>query len=260
MIKSSRVWLIAAALVAGLLIAAACGGGGSDNGDEGPTATASSNGGGDEPTATASADTGNDNGDAAGALQNFADEFGQQEMHVTYEFTSSIDGSSGSFVIYWQPPDNWRVDIISDEGEASIIQNADGTYLCTPDAGGSCLASPVAAGTMPVPFLSAFTNPDEFDSFIGSNFQGVNLHSSSDTIAGVSATCYSGSAEGGTGEVCFADNGILLRIRASDPVDGDFTFEATEVSDQVSDSDLEPPYPIQDLGDLIPEGVDIPNP
>lgn len=245
MSRTLKVGLLLLALIGGLLIAAACG---DDNGD--------GDDGDDEPTAVETMDdTGDGNGDGdedgngATDLSDLAGELQNQEMRVRYDFTSSVDGSAGSFVLYWKPPDRWRIDFIMDGEEGSFIQTADATYICSDDgSGGSCFSSPLGAEAIGLPFLSIFTDPTGLEDTLGDEIFGVDVDTSSDNIAGMDATCYSGSADEGTGEVCIgSDTPILLRIRATDTVSGDFEMVATEVETSVDDADLEPPYPVEEI-------------
>jgi hypothetical protein len=251
MSKPLRAGLRLLALIGGLLIAAACSDSNNDDDDDGePTAVETMEG--DEATPPDGEGDGDGDGDGDGStFSDFADEFGDQEMVVTYEFTSSVDGSAGSFTIFWKPPDRWRFDVTSDEGTATFLQTPDGVYICSDDgSGGGCFLSPGGASAVPFPFLSYFTDPTSLEGLLASA-EGVDLDSSSDNIAGVDATCYSGSTEEGSGQVCFgSDNGILLRIRGSDTTTGDFTMEATSVETSVDDADLEPPYPVQEIPGL----------
>ena len=253
MSKSIRLWLILFAMAGSLIIAAACGGDddkddGDDNGQ--PTAEETS---GPDADATEPGDNGAD-GDAASQLENLAGRFATNDVKIAYDFSSSAAGTTtgGSMTLYWKPPDASRVDFSSgDSGDVTFISQGDTSYICSAEeGGGTCIESPGGAG-LPLPFLSFLTDPEGLSGLVGQNILGVDLDESSETIAGQDGTCFSGDAAGASFEYCFSEDGVLLRL--SSGVSGeDFTLEATSVEGSVSDSDVEPPYPVTDIGGLTP--------
>ena len=51
-----------------------------------------------------------------------------------------------------------------------------------------------------------------------------------------------------SGQVCYADGGLLLRISSTGDAGG--SFEATEAGTEVSDADFEPPFEVIDLSSI----------
>ncbi len=246
-----RTLLIGAVLLVGaLLLACGSDNGGDSNGpsdgppDDSPTEPADANG--DQPA-----------GDAATELRDVAGGFGEQEIKIEYRFTSGLaDGTGdGTMTLYWKPPDSQRTDISTSEGDVTLITTPSATYICTSEVdGGQCLESPFSDSFTPG-FFDIFTDPDSLTVQIDTSFGGADVDRSSRTIAGQDATCFSvsGAVEGETGdaEYCFRDDGVLLLMRATDSLSGgEFSLEALSIEDSVSDSDLEPPYEVFDLGDL----------
>ncbi|MCH7488910.1 MAG: hypothetical protein IIB23_04700, partial [Chloroflexi bacterium] len=117
--------------------------------------------------------------------------------------------------------------------------------------------SPIGDSLTP-DFFDIFTEPDILIDQIDAVLGDLNVDRSNRTIAGQDATCFSisGTIDGETGavEYCFRDDGVLLLLRAAGgPGDGDggeSSLEAISVEDSVSDSDLEPPYDVLDVGDI----------
>ena len=244
-----RPLLIAAGLLAGALLLAC--GSDSDGDADGPSD--------DSPTEPADAVGDLPAGDAATELRNLAAGFGLREIKIEYQFTSSsADGDDdGTMTLYWKPPDAQRTDISTSAGDVTLITTASATYICTSEEGGQCLESPIGDSFMPS-FFDIFADPDNFIGEIDASLGGANVDRSSRTIAGQDATCFSISGmiddETGTAEYCFRDDGVLLLLRAAggpdSADDGEFSLEAISVEDSVSDSDMEPPYEVFDLGDL----------
>lgn len=120
------------------------------------------------------------------------------------------------------------------------------TYVCSGfDAQGSCFLTDAAeaeAQTAPVDAL--YSIPREL---VQSGITGV-VSTSSDTIAGQSATCFTADLldDPGTSEFCFSNNsGLPLRMRSEDTL-----FEATFVGPP-TDEDFECcPYEVIDLDDI----------
>jgi hypothetical protein len=240
-----RAGLLVFVLVAGLLAFAACGDDDSDVDGGEPTATSEPSDG--EPTEPS--DGAGGDGDAASELQDLAGRALDQELKITYQFAGG--GLDGTMTLAWLPPNSWRVDLASADGDFTLINAGEGSFFCTSDGGeGTCLSIPGGGDALDVPFLGFLTNPDELSSFVVGSFAGVDVERSSDSIAGEDVTCYSvaGEVEGeeGSGTFCFNDDGVMLRMQASSP-EGDFTLEATDFSSDVSEADFEPPYPVQDL-------------
>ena len=253
--SSLRYVLIVVALLAGTLFVA-CGGDSDDNGE--PDS--------DEPTAEQPADgddgdDGDDDGDVSGDLRAFADRFGISEVTIEYKLTASggDDDFDGTMTLYLKPPDAWRMDLATPDGDIALINDGSTTYLCASEGGeGQCFESPID-DALPIPFLNIFTDPGGFDDLIGTSLGAVDVSQSTREIAGQDATCFevSGEFDGDSGEAeyCFRDDGVLLLLRGSGSGDeggGEFSLEATSVSDSVSDEDFQPIYDVLDLGDLIP--------
>jgi len=245
-----RIWLAAIAVLGGALLLA-CGGGDDDKKDDG---------GGAEPTATASADgdvTPADGGDgdggdgASGDLTELAGAWATKQAKITYNITSSADTAGGTYTVYWNPPDEWRLDASSGGTEAGIfIKNADGEYICSPDGsgGGACISSPGL--TIPVPFLGTFFDVDDYENFVEGSFGGVGADKSEETIAGIDAQCYTitSNITGAESETqwCVSDDGLPLRVRVS--AGGvDYAFEATSAEGSVADADFELPYEVLEI-------------
>ncbi len=252
-----RYFLIVAALLAvGLL--AACGSddddgddnGSGDNAAEQPVDGDDDDGDGDD---NGDGDGDGDSGDSSDELREFAGQFGISEVKVTYTMSGlGVGGDDGQMVLYSKPPDRWRMDIANADGDITMISNGDSTLMCASDGdGGTCFESPLG-DALPIPFLNIFTDPGGFGDLVDNTF-GVDVDRSSREIAGQDATCFSFSGDEGSGEYCFRDDGVLLLLRAEE-FDGEetFTMEATDVSNSVSDSDLEAPYDILDIGGIIP--------
>ena len=258
---SLKYLLLVAVLLAGALLFAACGSddNGGDNGSDGTTTDQPADDGDDnDDDGDDNGDSGDDSGDISDELRALAGQFGVTEVKITYNFSSpgltDTDPEIVSqMVLYSKPPDRWRMDIISPDGDISMIFDGETTLMCAADGdGGLCFESP-AGEDIGVPFLNIFTDPGDFDNLIGSAL-GVDVSRSTREIAGQDASCFSFSGEidgtDGSGEYCFRDDGVLLLMRAESGGIVEFSMEAVEVRDSVSDEDLEPPYEVLDLGDL----------
>jgi hypothetical protein len=237
-----RTLLASIAVLALGLFLAGCGGGGDDDDDDdtgdGPTAEATDDSGADE------GDGGDDTGASSDELKDLAGRFADQEVKISYDFTLS-GADSGTFTLYWKPPDAWRMDFSSAGSEGSLITRAGASYLCTE---GQCIETP-AGSASPLPFFSFITDPDALGSLIDSSVAGVGVDESERKIAGEDARCFSyGSdvAGAGSGEFCFSEDGVMLYF-STEAAGTTTTMEATEVELSVSDADLEPPYPIMEI-------------
>jgi hypothetical protein len=169
-------------------------------------------------------------------LSDLVNKVGTKTVKATYTFSGTGATGEETFTLYSRRPDS-RVDVTSG-GQTSIFISAGGTdYICY-DSSQTCSVSPVPLAST-LPFLAFVTDPQALSGVVGSG-----LDHSTKTVAGEDADCYSASAAGATSEVCFNNDGILVRLHAG--VSGsDFTMEATSVSGTVSDSDLTPPYSVQ---------------
>jgi len=243
-------WLLAllsVALVAAMLLLAACGGDDDeeqdDGGDSGPTATETADGG-DETI-----DAGDGGDDAASNLSALADNYEDFTGVVTYETTGFADGSFTSMKIY-KGENASRVDYEGTDATGTILSTADAIYLC---GEGICLKYSSGDSSLdPTAGLTALLSAQSISDAYGDLPDGVDVSESSQEIAGVDATCYSYTGEidetesgDESGEICVSESGLLLRLKFSGSGGGQ--FEATEATDDVSDDDFEPPFPVTEL-------------
>jgi len=236
----------ASAAILMLVLITACGGGDDKKTDEGrsnATATNSSSGGEKTPTATDA--TGSDGSSDLSAL---AAQYGNFTGVVKYE-TSGFGDSLTAIKIY-KDKGRSRVDYEGAEGSGSFITNADGSFAC---AENQCIKYPAGQGLDPTAAFTTFISAETIEKSYGDIPEGVNVKKSSRQIAGTDATCYIYSGEidkteagDESGEICFAQSGLLLRLEFSG-ASGGGTFNAVEASQDVSEADFEPPFPVTDI-------------
>jgi hypothetical protein len=218
--------------------------------------------GGNEPTATresgdrdgeSTPDSGDGDGDDAAAdLSALAAEYGDFTGVVKYE-TSGFEGDSFTSMMIYKDGSRSRVDYDGADGSGSFITNEDGTFAC---AENQCIKFAEGQGLDPTAAFTAFISAETVREAYGDVPEGVNVEKTSEEIAGIDATCYNYSgdideSEAGdeSGEICFAESGVLLRLEFSG-ASGGGKFEAVEAKEGVSDSDFEPPFDVIDFGEF----------
>jgi hypothetical protein len=273
--KGSWLYVLLAALAIFALFFSACGGDDDDDDSNEPTASADAgdddNGdnedetpvvdgdddGGDDDSG-ADDDDGGD-GDDGGSddpfedLDELAGEFEASTGRVTYESTDE-DGVTSTITIYSDGEGHrTRYDSIDDSGTFSLITTPDATFTCSESEGtGSCLQSE-GSDLGGLGLFGIFSNPQALVAYINAfDTSGVDVDTSTEEIAGTDANCFewSGEVDGdeGSGKVCFSDSGLLLLGEFDSTTDGtSSSMRATDFSDEVSDSDFEPPYEVIQL-------------
>jgi hypothetical protein len=227
-----------------LVLITACGGG-DDKTDSGGNATATNSSSGGEKTPAATDATGSDGSSDLSAL---AAEYGNFTGVVKYE-TSGFGDSLTAMKIYKDKARS-RVDYEGSDGSGSFITNADGSFAC---AENQCIKYPAGQGLDPTAAFTTFISAETIEKSYGDIPEGVDVKKSSRQIAGTDATCYTYSGdidktEAGdeSGEICFAQSGLLLRLEFSG-ASGGGTFNAVQASQDVSEADFEPPFPITEI-------------
>ena len=80
---------------------------------------------------------------------------------------------------------------------------------------------------------------------------GIDVNQSDENIAGGDATCFSWDEDVSNditkGKMCFNDAGQLVLLESEEADGSKSSMRATEYSEDVSDSDFEPPYDVTDL-------------
>jgi len=255
------ILMIGAIALLGLVAAAACGDdddSGDGNGNGSPTATASEGDGNGDPTATTDDGDGDGNGSGSSLadLAAFGSDYESFNGKVTYNITDFVaEGGVSSMTIY-QKDGSSRFDIASDTGDISFISTPDASYLCSE---GQCLQYPADDNTANASvdafasLFSAETITEEIDDIP----DGVDVNTTSETIAGLDATCFTASGDldptqagDESSQFCFSDGGLLLRLAFEGATESG-SFEATEASGDVPDSDFEPPFPVIDFSDIF---------
>ncbi|MCH7617271.1 MAG: hypothetical protein IIB18_05360 [Chloroflexi bacterium] len=251
------ILIIGAIALLGLVAAAACTSGDDDGGDDSDDS--------DEPAATMDDFDGDGGGegddDSLAELAAFGGDYDSYTGKVTYDITDFSTGDSAgltgvtSMTIY-QKNGSSRLDISNPDDDIIFISTPDASYLCS--GGSDCLkyaADDENAGAA-VSVFSGLFSADSINRSIDDIPAGLDFDVTSETIAGLDATCFKatgdldpGQAGDESSEFCFSDGGLLLRL-AFEGADQSSIFEATSASEDVLDSDFDPPYPVIDLGDL----------
>ncbi len=257
-----RWLLLGSIVVASTLAFAACGGGDDDDGEDGgdntPAASETTSSDGDE-TAEAEpteeddgeGNSGNGEGDKDELLA-LGQAFLESTFQATYEVTSVGDAGAGiSGITIFKDGENLRFDITGEtEGQpidATFITAGEASFLCFTgdfvetlgfEGEGVCTESAADDPTNPVGSLT-----DEFEITEEDLEDTEILGREEREIAGQDAICYqTTSPDSGESTVCISEDGVLLGVESADT-----NFTATEVSDEVSDGDFDPPYPVEEL-------------
>ena len=241
----------------GLVAASACTSGDDDGGDDSDDSN--------DPAATMDDFDGGDDGDGGGdslaELVAFGGDYESYTGKVTYEISDFSTGDGAGLtgvttMTIYQKGGSSRLDISSADGDIIFISTPDASYLCSD--GADCLKYSVddeTAGAAVSAFTGLFSD-DAINRRIGNIPGGLDFDVTSETIGGLDATCFKttgdldpSQAGDESSEFCFSDGGLMLRL-AFDSDGLTSSFEATSASEDVPDSDFDPPFPVIDLGDL----------
>jgi hypothetical protein len=243
--------LISVMLVTAMLLVAACGGDDDeedDGGDDPPTATEQTDDGEDEEDEETPEADEEEEEDGGSGLSESSSNYSNFQGVVKYETTGFAEGSYNTLTIY-RGDGGSRVDYEGSGSTGTFLTNDDGVFLCSD---GQCVKSPLGDAVDPTAAFTAFISPEAIEQSYGNLPDGVNVEESSETIAGFDATCYEyagdldDSTEGDeSGQICFSDSGILLRLDSTNLGGG--KFEAVEAEEGTSGEDFEPPFPVTEL-------------
>jgi hypothetical protein len=181
---------------------------------------------------------------------------GLDTVRVEYDV---VVGETSGEVTLLADAGSLRLDFRTEEGSGNVIINQDASYFCAVelnDGEDACLEFPGGEdiGDLGIPFGEIFV-----DLITGADEGGIEISDTDDQeIVGVDADCFLVTSDDIDGEalVCLSDeNGVPLLIQGE--AEGDeFLLEAVEVSEDVSASDFEPPYPVDEF-DLEDIDIDI---
>ena len=128
----------------------------------------------------------------------------------------------GRLELAWDPPDRWRMDVVTPLTRYRLVSIAGRTIRCEGERSCRNVASATAAAA---PFGSLLA-PD-----LGAKDIDAVIARPPAEVAGIEARCFA-ATEGDRREWCFSDGGLLLSFLAGTP--GDWTvLEAVSVSRQV---------------------------
>ena len=165
---------------------------------------------------------------------------------VTYNSTDP-DGTTSTITFYSKPPKSRFDTVDSDGSSTAYIETPDATYICS-SSENACIKSPGSSSDTGLGLFGALFSPQYVDALVSAaRAEGIDVQKSSENIAGNDATCFSGTeTDGSTGKFCFSDSGVLLSEESTDST-GTQKLEATAFSNDVPDSDFDPPYTVTEL-------------
>ena len=242
------IWLISIlALTTVLLVAlaSACGGDDNESSNSSATATKEAAGGSSstsKATPTKEASSSGSVEDALKELQSLGGDISKVTGKVTYTSTDT-DGKTSTMTFYSKSGKSRLDTTDSDGATTTIIETADTSIVCDPSSQTCISYGAGGTGSLGLGFLTLFSGSYVDQLVAAAEAQGISVDKSSEKIAGVDATCFSGTESGGSGKFCFSDSGLMVYEEFGDS-SGTTKLEATEVSTDVSDSDFDPPYPV----------------
>jgi hypothetical protein len=185
------------------------------------------------------------------ALSDRASKAMDQDFTISYAMNGSPAAAS-SMTVYWEASTkNWRVDMDTSAGTITLMQVGRNPIYCL-EAQKTCTKSGASGQqTSQIPFFSqGLTDPGTLESTVTDQL-GADASTTSKRIAGTNTTCYESGSSGTSGEICFADDGLILAWTGT--IGGQrIELVATKAQDSVSGRDFKPPYKVEDFGNVLP--------
>ena len=236
-------WVATGLVIAGSLLLAATACGGDSGGNDKTGAAASTTPAGGAPAA------GQISEEVSKELKDLGQVWVDTSVKAAYDITSKsgTETTTSRLVLYWAPS-KVRADLTGDvfgtSGQTTVISSPDGTYGCSQEGGGQCVAYPPSDNVSDIlPFMSLL-DPAAVEAGLSGLTDNLQVDSSKETVAGTDATCVSAQGDVGVFKWCFASNGLCLYQSSADAAGtSEVVLQATEIG-TVLDSDFEPPYPV----------------
>jgi hypothetical protein len=155
----------------------------------------------------------------------------------------AICNRSGTVALAWNPPERWRMDLVTAEEAFALVATPSASFHCRvhPRSERCIQLSPYGAAAETA-FAPLVTEPERILERIGVSEEGPVTRTGMRTIARSSATCFSATGRSQVNEVwCFSDEGLLLFASTSTPDGTRMTAEATRVSPGISELAFQAP-------------------
>ena len=155
----------------------------------------------------------------------------------------AICNRSGTVALAWNPPERWRMDIVTAGDAFAVVATPSASFRCRVLAGSKrCIRLSPNGAAAETAFGPLVTEPGRILERIGVSEAGTVIRSGTRTIASSSATCFSATGRSQVTEVwCFSDEGLLLFASTSTPDGTRMTAEATSVSPGISELAFQAP-------------------
>jgi hypothetical protein len=155
----------------------------------------------------------------------------------------AICNRSGTVALAWNPPERWRMDLVTAEDAFAVVASPSASFRCRAHAGPErCIRLSPNGAAAETAFAPLVTEPGRILERIGVSEGGAVIRSGTRTIARSSATCFSATGRSQVSEVwCFSDEGLLLFASTSTPDGTRMTAEATRVSPGISEPAFQAP-------------------
>jgi hypothetical protein len=149
----------------------------------------------------------------------------------------AICNRSGTVALAWNPPERWRMDMVTAEDAFAVVATPSASFRCRVNAGlERCIRLSPNGAAAETAFAPLVTDPERILERIAVSQGGAVIRSGTRTIARSSATCFSATGRSQVNEVwCFSDEGLLLFASTSTPDGTRMTAEATRVSPGISE-------------------------
>jgi hypothetical protein len=155
----------------------------------------------------------------------------------------AICNRSGTVTLAWNPPERWRMDMVTAEDGFAVVATPSASFRCQVRAGSErCVRLSPNGAAAERTFAPLATEPERILDRFGVSEGGTVVRSGTRTIARLSATCFSATGRSQVSELwCFSDEGLLLFASTSTPDGTRMTAEATRVSPGISELAFQAP-------------------
>jgi hypothetical protein len=158
--------------------------------------------------------------------QMFDDDFGEDRTALLRRCSRQ-----GTLRLLWDPPDGWRMDVITPVDRFRLVSTPDGSLRCErvadPNAPCRSISSRRAQTASPFGFL--LMAPDEILEEVGAPLDSVQASPAGDLI-GEQLECFRASGPEEHVEWCYSRDGLLLSFLRGSAAGGWTSIEATSVS------------------------------